>query len=387
MMPFTVDWSEAAVDRVLHRVRDCRLPAALPGAGWSLGCDAGFLRALRRHWLEAYDWRAAVANLNRHPQFLADIDGLTIHFVHVRGEGAGRRRPLILTHGWPGSHFEFWEVIEPLAFPSKHGGKAEDAFDLVIPSLPGFAFSGKPAGLFGQRRTAGLWHRLVTEVLGYDRYLAQGGDWGGVVTSWLGLDQPQAVAGIHLNMLPFRTNAGPQNDEELQWLRRQAAAQQALGGYSALQTSKAQSLAWAAADNPLGQAAWIVERFHDWADLEGRCFEDVFSLDQLLTNIMLYVMTDSFASAAWYYPAFVQEGRGVLPKGTRCETPTAFAAFRDPLLPSPPRSRAELAYNIVRWSVPPSGGHFAAAESPAWFVEDLRAWGAQAAGGLEPGST
>lgn len=373
MTPFTVQWSAAEVARVLGRVADCRLPEAPAGVGWSLGCDPQFLARLRQHWLQSYDWQAALATLNRYPQYRVAVDGLPIHFVHVRGEGT-RRRPLLLTHGWPGSHFEFWETIEPLAFPSRHGGRVEDAFDLVIPSLPGHGFSAKPGGVFGQRQTAQLWNTLMTQVLGYERYLAQGGDWGAVVTSWLGLDFPQSVAAIHLNMLPFRVSAGPQNDQERLWMGRAAKAQKGLSGYSALQMSKPLSLAWAAADNPLGQAAWIVERFHDWADLDGRALEEVFSLDQLLTNIMIYVMTDSFASALLFYPGVLREGHTLLPEGARCATPTAFAAFKDPLLPPPPRSRAELAYNIVRWSEAPRGGHFAAAEAPAWFVDDIRAW-------------
>lgn len=376
LSPFRVDWAAGEVSRVLARVADCRLPAAPEGAGWSLGCDVDFLGRLRQHWLEKFDWRAALDLLNRFPQFRVELDGLPIHFVHVRGEGRAPK-PLLLTHGWPGSHFEFWEVIEPLAFPSRHGGKAEEAFDLVIPSLPGYGFSGKPAQVMGQRRTAALWNSLMTEVLGYPRYLAQGGDWGAVVTSWLGLDFPQSVAAIHLNMLPFHAPVAPGTDEEHQWARRAGRAQQALSGYSVLQTVKPMAVALAAADNPLGQAAWIVERFHDWADLRERDFEAVFSLDQLLTNIMIYVMTDSFASAVLYYPGVVQDGHTRLPQGVRCQTPTAYSAFQDPLLPPPPRSRAERAYNIVRWREAPFGGHFAAAENPGWFAQDVAAWGAE----------
>jgi len=374
VIDFKVEWSEAEVARVLRRVRECRLPPVLPGMGWHLGCDAGFLHQVQQYWVESWDWRGAMANLNRYPQYRAEVDGLDIHFVHVVGE-AGGRRPLLLTHGWPGSHFEFWEVIEALAFPSRHGGRAEDAFDLVIPSLPGFGFSGKPQKLLGQRATAGLWNKLMTEVLGYSRYRAQGGDWGALVTSWLGHDHAPAVSAIHLNMLGMRSMDPPQNEAEQVWAKQSEMARGKLGGYAALQITKPQSLIWATADNPLGQAAWILERFHDWSDLRQRSFEQVYSMDHLLTNIMIYVMTGSFASAACYYPGVALDGFAVLPHGQRCQTPTAYADFSgDASQPSPPRSRVELTYHLTRWSTAPEGGHFAAMEAPAWFVEDLRAW-------------
>lgn len=371
--PFQVSWSPADVSRVLDRVAATRLPPAPPGSGWTYGCDADFLRRVQQFWVNGYDWRAALAQLNRHPQFIATIDGQDIHYLHIRGEGA-KPRPLLITHGWPGSQVEFWDVIEPLAFPSRFGGRAEDAFDLVLPSLPGYGFSGALAKPIGQRATAKLWNTLMTEVLGYPRYLAQGGDWGAVVTSWLGHDHGAHVEAIHLNMLAFRHNEPPRDDAEGQWVQKAMAAAQTLGPYSALQRMRPQSLAWAAADNPLGQAAWILERFHDWSDRRTRAFEEVFALDRLLTNIMLYVMNDSFASALWYYAALVPEGMCVLPGGTRCETPTAYTDYTDPVVPAPPRARAERAYRIERWVQAPSGGHFAAMENPAFFVDDLRDW-------------
>jgi pimeloyl-ACP methyl ester carboxylesterase len=375
MNPFQVEWHAVDVARVLSRVQECQLPPAPSDSGWALGCDAQFLERLRRHWLEGFDWRAAVARLNRYPQFIARIEDLDIHFVHVRGEADGRR-PLVLTHGWPGSHYEFWKVVEPLAFPSRFGGCSQDAFDLIIPSLPGFGFSGKPPGPLGQRVTARLWHRLMTEVLGYPQYLAQGGDWGAVVTSWLGVDHRPATRGIHLNMVGLRSPLPPQNEDEKKWLETSQIAQMRFGGYAALQMSKPQSLAWATASNPLGQAAWIAERFHDWSDLRQRAFEEVHPLDELLTTIMIYVMTGSFVSAAWYYVGVALEGFCMLPPGKRCETPTAYANFPlDAVLPPQPRSRIELLYNLTRWTDFSEGGHFAAVERPQELLEDLRAWG------------
>ncbi|RRV13479.1 epoxide hydrolase [Stutzerimonas xanthomarina] len=378
MKEFQVEWSESEIERVLRRVAECKLPPAPAGVGWSLGCDPDFLAGVQKYWAESFDWCACQARLNQYPQYIAEIDDLPVHFVHVKGEAEGKR-PLLLTHGWPGSHFEFWKVIEPLAFPSRHGGKAEDAFDLVIPSLPGFGFSGKPGRVFGQRETAALWNKLMTEVLGYSRYRAQGGDWGAVVTSWLGLDHGASVEAIHLNMLAFRSMTPPRDEAEKAWQAASEMAQRMYGGYAAVQMFKPMSIAWAAADNPLGQAAWILERFHDWADLRTRSFEEVFDLDSLLTNLMIYVMTGSFASAALFYPGVVKEGFTILPAGTRCETPMTFADYSgDALTPSPPRTRVELVYNVAGWTTPPEGGHFAAMEVPDYFVADLRAWASPA---------
>ena len=372
--PFEVAWSEAEVARVLEQVRSYPWPPAPAGGEWNYGTDADFLKRLCAFWTEGYDWRGAVAELNRFPQFTARIEDFDIHFVHVVGEAQGKR-PLLISHGWPGSHYEFWEVVEKLAYPSRFGGQAADAFDVVIPSLPGFGFSSKPQRPFGQHGTARLFNALMTEVLGYDAYLAQGGDWGGLVTSYLGLEYPQQVRAIHLNMMSLRPFGQPQSDEEKAWASQSQAMMDVLGAYFRLQVSRPQSLAWLAAGNPVGQAAWIAERFHDWSDLRARSFEEAYPLERLLTNIMIYVMTGSFTTGAWYYRALLEEGRVFLPEGKRVETPTAFANFPgEPLYTAPPRSWAERAYNITRWSEMPRGGHFAAMEEPDLFVEDVRAW-------------
>ncbi|MDP2213183.1 epoxide hydrolase family protein [Phenylobacterium sp.] len=376
VQPFEVQWDEARVADILGKVGAYEWPP-IPEVpdGWAYGCDGAWLKGLCDHWTGAYDWRGAVAELNRFPQFTARVEDFDLHFVHVVGE-AGGKRPLLMSHGWPGSHYEFWEVIERLAFPSRFGGDAADAYDLVIPSLPGFGFSSKPSRPMGQRSTARLFNTLMTQVLGYQTYLAQGGDWGSMITSWLGLDHAAHVRAIHLNMMAFRAPGGPQTPEETAWMTRQAGMMDVMGAYFRLQASKPQSLAWLGASNPVGQAAWIAERFHDWSDLRTKGFEAVYSKDRLLTNIMLYVMTDSFATGAWYYRGMLEEGGVALQPGQRCETPTAFANFPgEALYPAPPRSFADRGYNIVRWTDMPSGGHFAAMEEPDLFVDDVRAWG------------
>jgi len=373
--PFEVQWSEAEVQTVLDQVRAYPWPPQPDVAdGWAYGCDGAYLKNLCAHWTERYDWRAAMADLNRFPQFTARVEDYDIHFLHVVGETGGKR-PLLVTHGWPGSHYEFWQAIEKLAYPSRFGGDPADAFDLVIPSLPGFGFSSKPTKPIGQRTTARLFNTLMTEVLGYRTYLAQGGDWGAMVTSWLARDHGQHARAIHLNMLGFRPHGGPQGEAELAWAQRQEAAGGMMGAYLRLQVSKPQSIAWMGAGNPVGQAAWIAERFHDWSDLSAKSFEEAYPPERLLTNIMIYVMTGSFTTGAWYYRGLIEEGGLAFKPGERCETPTAFANFPgEPLYQAPPRSFAERAYNIVRWTDMPRGGHFAAMEEPDLYVEDVRAW-------------
>ena len=373
MTPFRVDWTADAVEPVLACVRGYRFPPSPEGEGWRYGCDAGFLRGLCAHWAEGYDWRAAVERLNRFPQFLATVDGVELHFVHIVGE-AGGRRPLLLTHGWPGSHREFWKVAEALAFPSRHGGEAGDAFDLVIPSLPNFGFSAHPARTIDPRRCAALLDGLMTGVLGYGRYLAHGGDWGALVTSMLGLHHAEHVAAIHLTMLFPRPAAAPETPEELSWASVMGEIEQSMGGYRHLQGSRPQSLSWAVGDSPVAQAAWIVERYHDWSDRTGRAFEAVFSREELLDTVMVYVMTGAFHSSIRFYAAAREAGLRTLSPGQRVEVPTAFARFPDPLHPWPPQGYAEKGFNVSRWTGMAYGGHFAALEAPDLLIGDLRDW-------------
>ena len=355
-------------------------PAPANEQDFAYGMATPVMQDIKRYWLETYDWRAAEAELNRWPQFTAEVDGQAIHFVHVVGEAKGRR-PLLITHGWPGSVYEFWQAIGPLAFPSEHGGWAEDAFDLVIPSLPGYGFSGKPASPLGQRATAALWDKLMRDVLGYPAYLAQGGDWGSMVTSWLGKNHGTAdgkggCRGIHLNMMAMRpTPALPQTPEETAWLQRSQMMMQMEGAYLMQQATKPQTLAMALMDSPMGTAAWILEKFHGWSDLRERGLLEVYTRDQLLTNVMIYLVNDEIATSVWYYNALFQEGGASLPEGERCETPTAFASYPgEEYILAPPQSWAKRAYNITRWTQLPRGGHFAAMEVPEIYVADVRDW-------------
>ncbi|MGE0046753.1 MAG: epoxide hydrolase family protein, partial [Hyphomonadaceae bacterium] len=326
MQEFRVAIPQEKLDFIAARVRAFPwFPAPSDeGDQWARGVNTAYLKELCAYWLDRYDWRAAEATLNRYPQFTADVDGETVHFLHVVGE-AGGKRPLILSHGWPGSHYEFWEAIPKLAFPSQHGGSSADAFDLVIPSLPGYGFSGKPAKPLGQRATAKLFDALMTKTLGYKAYIAQGGDWGSMVSSYLGLDH-DACVGVHVNMAALRAaDTAPRTSEEADWLIAIQAALQAEGAYLQEQSTKPQTLAMALMDSPVGTAAWILEKFHGWSDIRKGGLEGVYSKDQLLTNIMIYLVTESSATSVWYYRARVEEGGFVLPAGTKLDKPTGVA--------------------------------------------------------------
>lgn len=379
--PFAIHIPDEKLAAIRARVEAYSwFPAPANEQGFAYGMSTPVMQDIQRYWLEQYDWRDAEAELNRWPQFTAEVDGLAIHFVHVVGEAKGKR-PLLITHGWPGSVYEFWQAIGPLAFPSEHGGWAEDAFDLVIPSLPGYGFSGKPASPLGQRATAALWDKLMRDVLGYPAYLAQGGDWGSMVTSWLGKNHGTAdgkggCRGIHLNMMAMRpTPALPQTAEETAWLQRSQMMMQMEGAYLMQQATKPQTLAMALMDSPMGTAAWILEKFHGWSDLRERGLLEVYTRDQLLTNVMIYLVNDAIATSVWYYNALFQEGGASLPEGERCETPTAFASYPgEEYILAPPQSWAKRAYNITRWTQLPKGGHFAAMEVPEIYVADVRDW-------------
>jgi pimeloyl-ACP methyl ester carboxylesterase len=373
--PHKVIWTEPELEELHHKLAAFEFPSTPKISGWRYGCDLQFLATLRLYWLNEFDAVAAQAELNRFSQFTAELEpGVKLHFVHVRGENEFAR-PLLLLHGWPGSTFEFWPVLDRLAFPSSISTTPGEAFDLVVPSLPGYGYSFKPTGIVGARSTAAWMNQLMRTVLGYERYLVHGTDWGAGIAAWMALDFPEAVAGVHLHHLAVQPAAEP-NCWEREWQANYAEAQERLGAYRHLQTTKPLSLGYLAAGNPLGQAAWLIERFHDWSDLRDRGFEDVFDKDWLLTAVMMYVMTRTFGTSAWFYAGADAEGL-VMPRHARVEAPTGYAAYPDPRAPHPPRSWVEKGYNLVHWSEPERGGHFASTEVPDLMARDLREWAAR----------
>lgn len=372
LQPFALDVSAAALDDLRERLRRTRLPGEPARAGWSYGTSRAYLEALVRYWRDDYDWRAVERRLNRFPHFLATVGGHRIHLIHERGSGADPL-PLVLTHGWPGSFVEFEAVIEPLAHPERFGGRAEDAFDVIVPTLPGYGWSSAPAEPMTTREMAALWHALITSGLGYARYVAQGGDWGSLVTSWLGVDFPESVAAIHVNMMGLRPWLGegsrPLSPAEKAWVARAQEVLRRETGYQAIQGTKPQTLAYAVTDSPAGLAAWIVEKFRTWCDCNGDP-ETVFTKDELLTNITLYWVTQTAASSARIY---YESRHAPSAPPRRVDVPTACADFPKEIIWSP-RKWLEARYNIVRWTEMPKGGHFAALEQPELLVTDIRAF-------------
>lgn len=373
--PFRIEVEPWRVERILAQLADMRWPdAPADDRDWRYGTDIGFLRGLVEHWTRAYDWPAAQRELNRWPQFIARMNGLDIHFIHVRGSGRDRL-PLLLTHGWPGSFFEYHKLVERLCFPARHGGDPLDGCDVVIPSLPGFGFSSKPTAPMGLHRVAGVMHKLMSEVLGYRRYGAQGGDMGSAVATWLALDQPEHLAGIHLNLclMAAADTQAPQTDDEQAWARAMQATHAREMAYWAVHHTRPQTIALALADNPVGTAAWIIEKLQRWSDT-GTDPMRRYTPDELITLLMVYLVTDTIASSIWMYRGTVDEDSAGIPAGARIAVPTACALFPKEFLPWPPRSRIARTFNVTRWSVMSSGGHFPALEEPAVLAADMQAF-------------
>jgi microsomal epoxide hydrolase len=370
--PFTVNIPKSTVDRIVARVRQARWPDRLEVPDWRYGVNWDYLKSLAGYWSTTFDWRKAEAGLNRYPQFVARVQDFDIHFYHVKGRGP-RPVPLILTHGWPGSVFEFLEAIGPLADPARFGGSADDAFDVVVPSIPGFGFSSKPRTPIGPPTTARLWHRLMTDVLGYARFGAQGGDWGNAITVQLAREFPASLLGIHLNATGGAVAPDAESSaEEREWQRAAALHRTAELDYFNEQQHKPATVGFALYDNPLGAAAWIVEKFKTWSD-SGDNIERAFTKDQLLTNVMIYLVTDTMATAVWFYRG-ASDDRAV-PAGGKLAVPLGFASFPGemPAL-NPPRSVLERSFNLVHYTRMPRGGHFACLEQPQLFVDDVRAF-------------
>ncbi len=369
---FHVAIPQDVIDRIVTRVRLAQWPDRMDGYPWQYGVDWNYMRELAEYWTSQFDWRKAETALNAFPQFKAQIDDFDIHFYHVRSHGP-RPFPIILTHGWPGSVVEFLDAIGPLTDPAQFGGSPDDAFDLVIPSLPGFGFSSKPSGKpVGPVTIARLWHKLMTEVAGYQRFGAQGGDWGQAVTVQMATQFPQSLAGIHLSgATAWPLPEAEQTQEERAWVRASAAYRQRELDYFGEQSRKPQTVTFALSDNPLGLAAWIVEKFKVWSDSEDG-IEHTFTKDQILTNIMLYLVTDTAGSAIWIYRGNADEAG--LP-GARITVPTGFAAFpKEMPIGLPPRRFLEQDFNLVHYTQMPRGGHFGCLEQPQLFVDDLRAF-------------
>ncbi|MFJ4201353.1 epoxide hydrolase family protein [Streptomyces sviceus] len=382
--PFRLDIPQSDLDDLHDRLDRTRWPDDLSATGWAYGVPAGYLRELAHHWRHTYDWRAAEARLNEWPQFTTDIDGTTVHFAHIRSPEPDAT-PLVVTHGWPGSIVEFLDVVGPLTDPVAHGGDPADAFHVVVPSIPGFGLSGPPADTGWEAgRIAGAWAELMTR-LGYERFGAQGGDWGSAISRELGRAHPERIIGVHLNLLPGAQATQEPAEEELAALapgereraveswRRWSAWSREGTGYAVVHSTRPQTLAYALTDSPVGQLAWIVEKFQEWTD-SAELPEEAVDRDRLLTNVMLYWLTGTAGSAAriYYERAHATGGRAARPTEPS-SAPTAVAVFPAEIQ-IPLRHKAERTENVVRWTEFDRGGHFAAMEEPDLLVDDVRAF-------------
>jgi pimeloyl-ACP methyl ester carboxylesterase len=369
IQPFEIDVPAAALADLRDRLARTRWPEKEPVGDWSQGVPLGYLQDLCRYWAEDYDWPARQERLNSFAQYRTAIDGLGIHFLHVRSPHAGAL-PLVITHGWPGSVVEFLEVIGPLTDPPAYGGDPADAFHVVAPSLPGYAWSDKPTETgWGLGRTADAWAVLMAR-LGYDRYGAQGGDWGSMVTQCLGRQDPEHVAGIHINMafgFPGADDGEPTEAEKAA-LESIEAYNRWDSGYSKTQSTRPQTIGYALADSPAGQCAWILEKFWSWSDTAG---DPVGALgaDRILDNVMTYWVTDSAASSArMYWESFNNPPLGPVP------VPVGVSVFPKEIFRTSRRWASALYPDIRWWGEPEAGGHFAAFEQPAVFVDEVRSF-------------
>ena len=380
--PFRVAVPDAELDDLRATLRRTRWPDQLEGTGWDAGTDLAYLQELVGYWADGFDWRGREEVLNSLPQFRAPVDApgfdrFGVHFVHQPGVGPAPL-PLVLSHGWPSTHCEYHDVVSPLADPGAYGGDPADAFHVVVPSLPGYGFSDIPrASGMTPRVISTMWVALMRE-LGYDRFVAAGCDWGAYVTALLGLDHADALVGIHMGMLNFSA-AGPREPsaEEDTYRARAAAWRRDEIGYSMIQGTKPQSLAYGLTDSPAGLAAWIVEKWRRWSDCDGDV-QRLFTRDELLTTIAIYWFTGTINSAnRLYYESRHHPVR--LAEGERVRPPAGFLLERLVDGPNgnvgpPPRSRAEAVYDVERWTVADRGLHFPAAENPDLYVEELRAF-------------
>jgi microsomal epoxide hydrolase len=372
--PFRIHFPDDLIDDLRTRLDRARWPDEPPDGDWRQGTRLRFMRELVEHWRTRYDWRRHEAELNAFPQYVVEAPEGPQHFLHVPGRGPDPM-PLLLTHGWPGSIAEFVEILPRLTDPARFGGDPADAFTVVAPSLPGFGFSFRPGQpRLSVERIAERFAWLMSDVLGYRRFGAQGGDWGAFVTSRLAHVVPQRLTGIHLNLLPLPRDAAAIATKD----PREAAYRSELElflreetGYQWIQGTRPQTLAYGLTDSPVGLAAWIGEKFHGWSDHDGDVFA-VIPIDRVLTNIMIYWGTGAIGSSFWPYYARLH-GPWPIPERGCLGVPAGYAAFPKEIL-RPPRSLAERIYDIRRWTTMPRGGHFAALEQPDLLATDVRAF-------------
>jgi len=370
--PFKLKISDKILQNIYSKVKNYPWHEMPDDGGWDYGTNLDYMKEFSNYWIKKYDWKKTEKKINKFKNFKTKINGIDIHFIHERGSGSNPK-PLLLNHGWPGSIIEFLDIIDQLAHPEKFGGKEEDSFDVVVPSLPGYGFSGRPSRPIGPRIMSSIFNSLMIKTLGYKKYIAQGGDFGGTISTWLAYDFPENLLGIHINILIIRHPDGPQTKEEKEWQERFKKDQRIEDGYRTQQATKPQTLSYAMMDSPVGIAAWIIEKMRGWSDIKNEDIESVYSKDILLSNIMVYLVTKTFNTASWIYYGRREEGGRTLPKEhLPLKVPTGIAKFPKEYLEWAPRSYVERIYNITSWTEMPKGGHFAALEQPELLIQDIR---------------
>ena len=297
---FKVNIPDKELEDIFTKVKNYSWHEMPDDGGWEYGTNLDYMKEISNYWVKHFNWKKQEAEINKFSNFKTKVDNIDIHFIHEKGSG-NNPEALLLMHGWPGSIIEFLEIIKKLTHPEKFGGNKEDAFDVIVPSLPGFGFSGRPSRPIGPRKIADILNKLMTKKLNYKSYLAQGGDWGATIANWMGYDHSKNCKAIHINCLTMRHPDGPQTKEEKDWQKRFDKDQIMQDGYRTQQGTKPQTLSYAMMDSPVGIAAWILEKIYFWSDLKNNNIENVYSKDILLTNIMIYIISKTFNTASWIY--------------------------------------------------------------------------------------
>ena len=369
--PFKIIVTEDVINDIKNRLSLTRWPDEIPESHWKYGASLKYLKELIHYWKTEYDWRTHERRLNNFDQFKVKINDVDLHYIYIPGKGPNPM-PLLLSHGWPGSIYEFIRIIGPLTDPSSYGGNSKDAFSIVAPSLPGYGFSQLHNNTrLGLKEIAKVFVTLMTDVLGFSNFGAQGGDWGALITSYLGFQYPDRVLCIHLNMIgafPAQEDMKDLSASELEFLKKAGSIQDEIG-YQWIQGTRPQTLAYGLNDSPTGLAAWITEKFYAWTDCHGDIEKSV-SKDDLLSNIMIYWVTQTINSSFWLYYWYRHEPWNLKP-GERIKVPTGFAAFPGEII-TPPKEWVERVYNLKRYTPMEAGGHFAALEKPQELVTDIR---------------
>lgn len=369
---FQIQISDKSLADLSYRLSNTRWPNQIKDSNWERGTKEDDLQSIVDYWKNKYDWRKQEKELNSFSQFQCNIDGINIHFIYEKGKGPNPI-PIILTHGWPDSFLRYKKVIKMLSDPASFGGNPNDSFDVIAPSIPGFGFSSSPEyGGYNNSQVSELWVKLMTDKLGYTKVAAAGGDMGSGITRYMALNHPELFIGIHLTDIGIIRPLLMETDEsklsaiEIAYKKtaQQWIAQE--GGYMSIQSTKPQTLAYGLSDSPVGVAAWILEKFYSWSDCKGN-LESIFSKDELLTNVMIYWLTNTVGSTAHMY----YENTHSLPPMNKINVPTGLALFHGDVL-LPPKEWAEKNLNIVHWTEIPKGGHFTAMEEPTLFTEDIR---------------